>query len=652
MSGPLVPEAIAAAERAISAHDWARAFDLLEQVGRSNLDPQHLVMLGETAWWLGRIDDAIDARQRAYRMLIERAEAEEAALVAIGLAEDHFHKLEPSLGRGWLQTALRLMADRPPTRAQARVRRFQAMFALEAEQDLERALQLTEQAMELADAFGDKDVHYIALQDKGRILVAQGETSAGLALMEEAILPAVSGELGPAVTGRIYCNMVETCERLGEYRRAIEWDDAARRWCEHLGNITGFPGICRVKRAEIRRYRGDLEAAAAEAEHAAGELLGYRDFVAKAYAELGEIRRRRGEWEAAEESFARAVGLGLEPLPGLALLYLDRGDPAGARDLLDEALGAATLPLDRARLLPALVESRLRLGDGDGAAEAAGELAVIAKSYPSPAFIAAAQHAGGAVALQRGETEAATEALRAAHKGWTEAEVPFEAALARLALAEAYLQAGKADRAAMERRAAEESLERLGAMGELARLRRAPTAQLAAMMFTDIVGSTALLEAIGDKAWTRILASHDTLIRAALAEHGGKELDHTGDGFFAAFLDAREAVAAAIDIQRRLESRREEGFAPEVRIGIHSAPVLMEGGSLRGKGVHTAARIGAAAGPGEILVSRDVADALGDRLRRGEARVIELKGLTEPVQVVAVAWEQDRPPGKSGMPRQ
>ncbi|HJU81126.1 MAG TPA: adenylate/guanylate cyclase domain-containing protein [Acidimicrobiia bacterium] len=632
-----VASELAAAEQALEDHDWQRAFDLLRQVGLRDLDARRLTMVAEAAWWLGRIDDAIDAGQRAYRLLINAGAVEEAALVAIRLAEDHIHKLEPSLGRGWLQTAVRLLGDQAPSLAQAQVRRFQAMFALESENDLDRALALAEESLQLAETFNDKDLRYLAIQDKGRILIAKGDTAAGLALMEEAMLPAISGELSASVTGRIYCNMVDTCERLGEYRRAFEWDDAARRWCEQFGNITGFPGICRVKRAEIRRYRGELEVAAAEAEHAADELAEYRYFVAQAYAELGEIRRRRGEWEAAEEAFARAMGLGALPLPGLALLRLDQGDTAAAGDMLEEALTGATLILDRARLLPAVVESRLRLGHVNGAREAAEELAEVSSRFSSPVWSAAANTAAGKVALAAGETEKAVDALRAALKAWSEAEMPVEAGLTRLALAESYQQAGKEDRARLERRAGEAVLERLGADGGLGRRRRSAS-KVAAMMFTDIVGSTQLLEAMGDQAWTRVLAWHDAMVRNCLLEHGGSELNHTGDGFFASFGDVDSAVTAAIEIQRRLEERRLESFAPEVRIGIHAAEVLEEAGSLRGKGVHIAARIGALAGPGEILVSGSMARLLGGSRRVGPARTVELKGLIEPVEVLSIPW--------------
>src|SRR5256886_737182 len=112
------------------------------------------------------------------------------------------------------------------------------------------------------------------MHDIGRMLVSKGELAQGMALIDEAMATAVSGELGPRVTGRIYCNMMGTCEKLADYQRAAEWSEAARRWCEpHAGS--GYPGICRVHRAELMRLRGSWNDAETEALRAAQELRGF-----------------------------------------------------------------------------------------------------------------------------------------------------------------------------------------------------------------------------------------------------------------------------------------------------------------------------------------------------------------------------------------
>jgi class 3 adenylate cyclase len=157
-------------------------------------------------------------------------------------------------------------------------------------------------------------------------------------------------------------------------------------------------------------------------------------------------------------------------------------------------------------------------------------------------------------------------------------------------------------------------------------------------MFTDIVASTALLEAIGDEAWTDLRRWHDQALRRCVASHGGEEVDHTGDGFFLAFEDTSAAVACATQIQRTLaEHRRDHGFAPQVRIGIHAADAVRTGENYTGRGVHTAARVGAVAGAGEIVASASSVEALPG-ITTSNPRTVDLKGIADPVAIVSIDW--------------
>lgn len=157
-------------------------------------------------------------------------------------------------------------------------------------------------------------------------------------------------------------------------------------------------------------------------------------------------------------------------------------------------------------------------------------------------------------------------------------------------------------------------------------------------MFTDIVASTSLVEAIGDDAWRDLVRWHDRALRESFQEFGGREVDHAGDGFFVAFPDQARAIDCAVAIQRRLlEHRREQGFAPLVRIGVHTAETVVEDGAYRGKEVHRAARIGAMAEAGEIVASAATAGSLR-QVTTTMPRSVQLKGFAEPVDVVSIAW--------------
>jgi class 3 adenylate cyclase len=156
-------------------------------------------------------------------------------------------------------------------------------------------------------------------------------------------------------------------------------------------------------------------------------------------------------------------------------------------------------------------------------------------------------------------------------------------------------------------------------------------------MFTDIVKSTNLIEAMGDEAWESLIRWHDEALRSQFAAHRGDEVAATGDGFFVAFESPDEAIACAVAIQRRLaDQRRTQGFAPQVRIGVHAAGATQVGQNFTGKGVHEASRIAGLAEGGEILSSRDT--ATGGRFPVSEPRTVNIRGMAEPIEVVSVDW--------------
>src|SRR5262245_52417957 len=156
-------------------------------------------------------------------------------------------------------------------------------------------------------------------------------------------------------------------------------------------------------------------------------------------------------------------------------------------------------------------------------------------------------------------------------------------------------------------------------------------------MFTDIEGSTGLVEALGDEAWQGLLRWHDETLRAMFAEHRGEEVVGTGDGFFVGFDSPDDALACAVGIQRRFaQQRRTQGFAPKVRIGVHAAGATQVGRNFSGKGVHEAARIAALAAGDEIFASTTTA---GDtRYPTSEPRTVTLRGTSEPIDIVTVDW--------------
>ena len=514
-----------------------------------------------------------------------------------------------------------------------------------AQGDLEAALADFDRALELAQRFGDRDTQTLALGGKGRALVKRGEIEQGLALLDEATAAAVSGGVGAYSTGLVYCITISACQDLGDYRRAAEWTEAANRWCDRL-DVTGFPGACRVHRAEIMRLRGDLRGAEEVALAACEELHDFeRMITAGGYYEIGEIRRRLGDFAAAEEAYAKANELGRDPQPGIALLRLGQGKVDAAVAGVARSLEEVEEPLSRLRRLPAQVEISVIANDLERARAALVELESIVDSYKiggqrAPAFDATVHFASGRIKLAEGDVAGAITCVRRARDEWQQVGAPYETAQARMLLGVAFRRLGDEHAATAELEAALATFERLDASLDTARaqelLGRLETRRT--FLFTDIVDSTKLLETLGDAKWRKLLARHDQVVREQISVHGGEVIKHTGDGFFAAFDSPKAAIEGAVGIQRALDA---EVVAPDVRIGAHTGGAFRSGGDVTdygGEGVHVAARIGAAAGSAEILVSRETLDGFATAFRSSEPRTERLKGFDEPVEVVSIDW--------------
>lgn len=637
-----------AGRQAASRFAWREAFDHLRQAdGSEDLTAQDLEALGESAWWMGNLKASLDAFERAFPLYREAGDPEGAARVAIELAHAYSMGGQGSLAGGWLSRAERILEGLPENVQHGYLARTKAGATLD--EDLEAALAYARQTLEIGERLGDPNLQALGLHDQGRALIRKGEVEPGLRLMEEAVVAAVGGELHPYATGVIYCNAINICQELADYTRAGEWTDAARRWCERQ-SITGFPGICRVRKAEIVRLRGGWAEAEREARQALDELKDwYVEIAAAGFFEIGGIRLRMGDLDAAEEAFRQADQMGESPQPGLAMVRLAQGKAEAAARMLRRALEETSDRLARSRLLPAWVVAALAAGEEPAAAEAVEELEETTQTYDSPALRAEAAVARGRLHLARGEAEEAVASFRAGARLWREVEAPYEAALARMLAGEAYRAAGDEESAVLELESARSAFERLGAvldlrrahdlLGDDGRPAGRPERAERTFMFTDVVGSTTLAEALGDESWQSLLRWHDQTLRSLFAAHGGEEVKHTGDGFFVAFDDAAAAVECAVAIQRGLAGHRhEQGFSPQVRIGVHAAPADRVGGDYRGKGIHEAARIGAVAGPDEVVASRETAEAARARFPVSEPRAVELKGINRPVEVVTIAW--------------
>ncbi|OMC54984.1 cyclase [Mycobacterium sp. IS-2888] len=165
------------------------------------------------------------------------------------------------------------------------------------------------------------------------------------------------------------------------------------------------------------------------------------------------------------------------------------------------------------------------------------------------------------------------------------------------------------------------------------------------ILFSDIEESTALNERIGDRAWVKLISSHDKLVQDLVQRRSGHVVKSQGDGFMIAFSRAEQAVRCGIDLQDALhrDAKRKRHEEIRVRIGIHMGRSVRRGDDLFGRNVAMAARVAAHAVGGQILVSEPVHNALRDcdDITFDEGSEVELKGFSGSYRLFAVQTERD-----------
>ena len=431
-----------------------------------------LPVLGEVAYSAGHLDVTIEAWERAYALCVEAGDKHAAAGAAVRVAMHLlFDTALMAPVRGWLARAERLLEGRDETPANAWlavVRAYERMLS----GDLPGARPWARRAIELGSRC-DPAACALGRVAEARLLILDGDVEQGLALLDEAGVATVSGDLDPLTTGVVYCELVCALQGLALYDVAEEWTEAMERWCK-TNAIGSLHGRCRVHRAEVLRLRGSCSEAETEALGACEELRVYlRREMGWPLTELGRIRLRMGDIEGAEEALLAAHHAGWDPQPGLALVRLAQGDAAAAavsiRDALEHPMRVPfkerppDTDLQRAPLLEAQVEIEIAAGGIARARSAADELSRVAARFDSKALVAGATLAQGRLRLAEGDATDAERFCAEAAQLWSEVGAPYEAAVARAVFAAALRASGSQDRATLELEAARTVLARIEA---------------------------------------------------------------------------------------------------------------------------------------------------------------------------------------------
>jgi DNA-binding CsgD family transcriptional regulator len=436
-------EARAAFEAALEADDGAEARD----------------GLGQALWFLGSVDDAIAARERAFEDYLRGGDCDHAARAAVWVSHQYFISGRASAARGWLARAERALEDAERCEGHGWVAVERARHADSVDDCAVHA----RRAMEIARDSDSGDLEVFALSLLGRAEVSAGRRQEGMRLLEEAMAAASAGRVRNVHTlGEAYCNLITACSAAGEWERAAEWcelvDDFARS-----RDVPPLFGACRTIHADVLLATGRW----AEAERALESALATHaryvpEMGAPTVATMAELRVRQGRLPEAEQLLA-----GREEHPSslraLALLHIAEGRPQAAAALLERGLMAARDDAIRAtQLLAPLVDARLAFGDGQGAESAARDLEELARSSGIALVEARADLAAARVALAAGRASQAAEPARRALAAFSRLAMPLDAGEARLELARALADEAP-DLARDEARAAHAAFRELGA---------------------------------------------------------------------------------------------------------------------------------------------------------------------------------------------
>jgi DNA-binding CsgD family transcriptional regulator len=459
--------------KAYTAQAWSEAYEALSRADDGSvLGGGDLELLGTSAYMLGRESEYLQLLERAHRAHLDAGEALAALRCAFWVGVNLARQGEMGRAGGWLARAQRLLEKEGTDRVERGYLLLPGVFEQLARGDREQAAAIAGEAAAIGERFGDADLFALASHEQGHILVDHGRAREGLRLLDEAMVAVTTGELSPIVSGIVYCGVILACQAAHELRRAREWTAALSDWCRGQPDLVAFSGRCLVHRAEIMQLGGAWVEALAEARRAAERCLEAESpaGAGEAAYRRGEINRLLGNAEDSEAAYREASIHGREPQPGLALLRLAQGNVAAARAAIRRMLAESAEFGGRADLLAACVEIELAAGDADAAARASDELDRLTAEQAGEALGATAAQARGAVELARGAPGDSLASLRTAERSWQQLEVPYELARTRWLVGLACRALGDEDAAKLELEAARDTLSRLGAAPDLARL--------------------------------------------------------------------------------------------------------------------------------------------------------------------------------------
>ena len=408
--------------------EWSAALDIWSDVDPAGMRPEDLHDAGVAAYLLGRRDTSVDYEQRAFAACQEAGDVTGAIRCCFHLAMVFGTSDEAALAQGWTARADRLLEDLPDDAAERGYVSVLHMHGHLATGDLPAA----SAAAAHATAAGEGDTltrtcwpWACARRAGSRSTLVGSQTDCvswtrRWRAWRRARSPRSSSATSTARPSRAARRSATTAGSVSGHRRCI-----AGAWPSP--GLVAFTGQCSVHRGQLMRVHGAWPEALEEFELAI-ERYRLADSVAAvglAECERGDVLRQRGEFVAAETAYQRSSEHGYDPQPGLALLWLARGDGDAAVAAVRRLVAEVSDPVAQCRLLPAAVDVLVAVGALDEARAVAARLDEVAAQVGTETLQAYAAFAAGTVELASGDAAGALPYLRKARLLWAHAQWPL-----------------------------------------------------------------------------------------------------------------------------------------------------------------------------------------------------------------------------------
>jgi DNA-binding CsgD family transcriptional regulator len=427
---------VGAGREAFAKRAWRAAASLLAAChNKEPLGLDDLELLAQAAYLCGEDAASETAWIEANHRAVAQCDWARAARCAFWLGVTLQARSERAQASGWFAKAQRVLEDNDHDCVERGWLLVGVGLKLHHERNYEASQSAWEKAIEVGTRFHDIDLITTARQGLARILIKRGAIAEGAPLLDEAMVTVLADEVSPIPAGIIYCSVIEACQEIVDIARAEEYTEALSRWVDAQPDLVPYRGRCQIHRAEIMALGGRWHDAALEISQACERLVDPpQPQLGMALYQKAEIHRMRGEFDAAEKAYREANEKGFVLQPGAALLRLAQGQTDAAVAAITRAFEVTSKEVTRCRVLPPYIEITLAADDVEAAGRACEELAEIAQSLDSPLLRAAERRCRGLIQLAQGDSDAALKVLDEAWESLSRLVAPYEVARLRHAI--------------------------------------------------------------------------------------------------------------------------------------------------------------------------------------------------------------------------